>query len=190
MRSCALVSICIPENGKPCGRTHDTGILLPADAGIHLADVQTTPVESMETYDDEQIVRILRTTRTIAVVGASPRPSRYSYRVMEYMQRSGYRVIPVNPVCAGDEILGELVYPALDNVPAPFEMVDVFRRMDAVPGVVDDVIRLAGDKGIRHLWLQVGLHDSELAARARAAGLTVVMDRCVKIEYGRLLAHG
>ena len=144
----------------------------------------------METYDDEQIVRVLRTTRTIAVVGASPQPNRYSHRVMEYMQRNGYRVIPVNPTCAGDEILGELVYSALDDVPAPFEMVDVFRRMDAIPAVVDDVIRLADDKGIRHLWLQVGLYADELAARVRAAGLDVVMDRCVKIEYGRLLAHG
>ncbi len=173
-----------------CGRMFETGILHSADVRTHPADVQNRPVESMETYEDEQIVRILRATRTIAVVGASPKPSRYSYRVMEYMQRSGYRVIPVNPVCAGDEILGELVYPTLDNVPASFEMVDVFRRMDAVPGVVDDVIRLANDKCIGHLWLQVGLYDEELAARARAAGLTVVMDRCVKIEFGRLLAHG
>ncbi len=144
----------------------------------------------METYDDEEIVRILRATRTIAIVGASPRQDRYSHRVMEFMQRCGYRVIPINAACAGDEILGELVYPGLDNVPAPFEMVDVFRRMDAVPGVVDDVIRLADDKGIRHLWLQVGLYDDGLAARARGAGLDMVMDRCLKVEYGRLLAHG
>ncbi len=143
-----------------------------------------------ETYDDEQIVRILRATRAIAMVGASPRPNRYSHRVMEYMQRCGYRVIPINPSCAGDEILGELVYPGLDDVPAPFEMVDVFRRMDAVPAAVDDVIRLADDKGVSSLWLQVGLYDDGLAARARAAGLDVVMDRCVKIEFGRLLAHG
>lgn len=145
---------------------------------------------STEDYRDEHIVRILHDTNTIAVVGASPKPNRYSHRVMEFMQRSGYRMIPVNPVCAGEEILGERVYASLDEVPAPFEMVNVFRRMDAVPAVVDDVIRLAGDKGILHLWLQVGLYDAELAARARGVGLNVVMDRCVKIEYGRLLAHG
>lgn len=145
---------------------------------------------STEDYRDEHIVRILHDTKTIAVVGASPKPNRYSHRVMEFMQRSGFRVIPVNPICAGDDILGEQVYASLDEVPAPFEMVDVFRRMDAVPAVVDDVIRLAADKGIHHLWLQVGLYDAELAGRARGAGLNVVMDRCVKIEYGRLLAHG
>ncbi|MEM9208267.1 MAG: CoA-binding protein [Pseudomonadota bacterium] len=145
---------------------------------------------AQETYSDEQIVGILRATRTIAMVGASPRHNRYSHRVMEYMQRCGYRVIPVNPSRAGDEILGELVYPDLESVPAPFEMVDVFRRMDAVPAVVEHVLRLAGSKGIRSLWLQVGLYDDRLAARARSAGLDVVMDRCVKIEYGRLLAHG
>ena len=128
-------------------------------------------------------------TRNIAFVGASPNPARHSYRVMTFMQLNGYRIIPVNPKAAGEEILGEPVLASLADAPAPVDMVDVFRRQDAVPAVVDEVIRLRAKKEIRYLWLQLDLYDEAAARRARAVGLEVVMDRCLKIEYGRVLAY-
>lgn len=143
-----------------------------------------------DAYDDFDLVDILRATKTIAVVGASANPARDSHRVMRYMQANGYRVLPINPTEAGREILGESVWSSLAEAPSPFEMVNVFRRRDAIPGVVDEVVHHAVDKGIRYLWLQIGLAHPEAAARARAAELEVVMDRCLKIEFGRLLSHG
>ncbi|MDH4256235.1 MAG: CoA-binding protein [Gammaproteobacteria bacterium] len=142
-----------------------------------------------ETYDDEDIVRILTGTRTIAMVGASTDPSRHSHRVMEYMLSNGYRVIPVNPAAAGQLLHGETVVAGLADIDVPFELVDVFRRQDAIPGVVDELLPLVESRGVRTLWLQLDLYDEESAARARAAGLEVVMDRCLKIEFGRLLTH-
>lgn len=144
---------------------------------------------TIESYSDADLSRILGQTRTIAMIGASPDPERHSHRVMEYLQANGYRVIPVNPGAAGEAVLGETVVASIADVPAPVEMVDVFRRPDAVPGVVDEVLAVAADKGIRFLWLQLGLGDAAAAARAREAGLEVVMNRCLKIEYGRLVAH-
>ena len=142
-----------------------------------------------ETYDDAEIVGILHATRTIAVVGASTNPARHSHRVMHFMQLNGYRTIPVNPMAAGGQIHGETVYASLADVPDPIDMVDVFRRQEAIPQVVDEVIAARAEKQIRFLWLQLDLYDEAAAGKARAAGLTVVMDRCLKIEYGRLLAH-
>lgn len=142
-----------------------------------------------ESYHDPDIARILRTTRNIAVVGASPNPARHSHRVMTFMQHNGYRIIPINPKAAGEEILGEPVVASLADAPEPVDMVDVFRRQEAVPSVVDEVIRLKAEKQIRYLWLQLDLYDDAAASRARAAGLEVVMDRCLKIEYGRVLAY-
>lgn len=142
-----------------------------------------------ETYDDEDIVRILTGTRTIAMVGASTDPSRHSHRVMEYMLSNGYRVIPVNPAAAGQLLHGETVVAGLADIDVPFELVDVFRRQDAIPGVVDELLPLVESRGVRTLWLQLDLYDEESAARARAAGLEVIMDRCLKIEFGRLLTH-
>ena len=125
----------------------------------------------------------------IAVVGASPKPDRHSYRVMQYMQANGYRVIPVNPVAAGNEILGEAVYASLADVPVQIDMVDVFRRPEAIPATVDEVLAVRESKGIRSLWLQLGLYDEAAARRARDADLAVIMDRCLKVEFGRLLSH-
>ena len=142
-----------------------------------------------ETYDDRDILGILQSTRSIAVVGASTNPNRHSHRVMAYMQRAGYRVLPVNPGAVGQTILGETVYASLADVPGPFELVDVFRRLDAIPGVLQEVIAARQSKGIRCLWLQLDLYNEEVARQAREAGLTVVMDRCLKVEYGRLIAH-
>lgn len=140
--------------------------------------------------DDASLTRILQGARRIAVIGASPRSDRHSYRVMQYMQANGHRILPVNPNAAGTEILGEPVYESLDAVPAPIDLVDVFRQPDAIPSTVDDILRLAKAKQIRTVWLQLGLSNDDAAAKVRAAGLDIVMDRCLKIEFGRLLSHG
>ena len=124
--------------------------------------------------------KVLSEDRVIAVVGLSAHWYRPSYFAAKYMQERGYRIVPVNP--AYDEVLGERCYPSLRDVPEPIDMVDVFRRPADVMPVVEDAIAI----GARSLWLQLGVINPEAVARAEAAGLRVVMDRCVKIEYGRL----
>ncbi len=140
-------------------------------------------------YPDTSIRDILRRVKTIAMVGASPDWVRPSHFAMKYLQRKGYRVIPVNPRAAGAEILGEEVYSALAEVPPTFEMVDVFRNPDAAGPVTDEAIEVASEKGIEVVWMQLGVINYEAAARAEAAGLAVIMDRCAKIEYGRLFGE-
>jgi len=142
-----------------------------------------------ETYADADILRILRATKTIALVGASAKWQRPSYFAMKYLQTKGYRVIPVNPGLAGQEILGETVHASLAEAPGPYEMVDIFRNSDAASGVTREAVALAAEKGIRTVWMQLGVVNDEAAALARAAGLEVVMDRCPKIEFGRLNAE-
>jgi len=134
------------------------------------------------TYDDAYLIDILRRNRTVAMVGASPNWNRPSYFAMKYLQRKGYRVIPVNPVAAGQTILGEPVFPDLASIDVPIDVVDVFRRSDAVPEIVEDAIRIKA----RVVWLQLGVTNPDAAARAESAGLSVVQDRCMKIEFGRL----
>jgi predicted CoA-binding protein len=131
---------------------------------------------------DEELVRILRRTRTVAMVGASPNWNRPSYFVMKYLMRKGYRVIPVNPVASGQTILGEPVVDDLRAIDERIDVIDVFRRPDAVPAIAETAI----DLGVPVLWLQLGVRHQAAVERARAAGLTVVQDRCMKIEYGRL----
>jgi predicted CoA-binding protein len=133
-------------------------------------------------YGDDYLIDILRRNRTVAMVGASPNWNRPSYFAMKYLQRKGYRVIPVNPVAVGQTILGEPVVPDLASIDVPVDVVDVFRRSDAVPAIVEEAIRIKA----RVLWLQLGVVHPEAAARAEAAGLAVVQDRCMKIEFGRL----
>jgi predicted CoA-binding protein len=133
-------------------------------------------------YTNEQLVGIYRTVRTIAMVGASPNWNRPSYFVMKYLQRKGYRVIPVNPVAAGQEILGEKAVADLASIDVPVDVVDIFRRADAVPAIVEDAIRI----GARGVWMQLGIRHQQAAERAEAAGLTVIQNRCMKIEFGRL----
>ena len=135
-----------------------------------------------DSYSDEYLRAILERVRTIAVVGASPRRERPSRRVMAYLQRRGYRTIPVNPNVAGGTINGEKVYAALAEVPEPVDMVDVFRRTEAAGGVVDEAIAV----GAKVVWMQLRVRDDDAAARAEAAGLAVVMNRCPAIEIPRL----
>ena len=137
-------------------------------------------------YSDEALRSILRRCRTIAMIGASPNWVRPSYFAMKYLQGKGYRVIPVNPVAAGDTVLGETVLGSLDELEAPVPMVDIFRNSRAAGGIVDDVIRLRDDKQFQVVWMQLGVRNDAAAQRAESAGLEVVMDRCPKIEYGRL----
>lgn len=130
------------------------------------------------------IRRILEETRTIAVVGASPKPVRPSHSVMRFLLEKGYRCIPVNPGLAGKTILDQTVYPTLSELPEPVDMVDVFRASDAVPGIVDEVLSLPWRPKV--IWLQLGVHDEPASARAEAAGLEVVRERCPAIEIPRL----
>jgi predicted CoA-binding protein len=123
---------------------------------------------------------LLRNSRTIAVVGLSGKRFRPSYGVSEYMRRAGYRIIPVNP--NESAVLGEKCYATLDDVPEPVDIVDIFRRSEFVPEVVEAAIR----KGARAIWMQEGVIHEEAAAKARAAGLEVVMDRCILKEHRRL----
>lgn len=118
------------------------------------------------------------------MVGASPSRARPAYFVMRYLLSRGFRVIPINPGKAGSEILGETAYASLSEVPEPIDMIDIFRRPDAVPGIVDEALAL--EPGPRVIWMQIGVRHDEAAARAEEAGVTVIMDRCPKIEYGRL----
>ncbi len=144
--------------------------------------------ESLQ-YSDDSLRGILRQTRTIAMVGASPSWVRPSNFAMKYLQGKGYRVVPVNPIAVGQEILGERIYGALAEVPGPVDMVDIFRVSSAAGEAVDEAIALKDRLGIKFIWLQLGVRHEEAARRARAAGLDVVMDRCVKIEYGRLFGE-
>jgi predicted CoA-binding protein len=140
-------------------------------------------------YDDAYLRRILDDTKIIAMVGASAHWNRPSFFAMKYLQEKGYRVIPVNPGSAGKTILGEPTYATLGEIPGDIDMVDVFRSPDAAAEVADEAIRLAEDKHIRTLWMQIGVRNDAAAARAEAAGLRVVMNRCPKIEFGRLHAE-
>jgi predicted CoA-binding protein len=139
----------------------------------------------MPTYTDAEIKAVLRYVKTIAMIGASANEQRPSYFAMLYLQNKGFDIHPVNPGQAGKEILGRTVYASLKDVPAPVHMVDVFRGAEAVPGILDETLAEKDRLGIRYFWLQLGVVHEEAAARAEAAGLTVIMDRCPKIEYGR-----
>ena len=136
-------------------------------------------------YPDDDLIRdVLGQARTIAVVGASPKPVRPSYGVMQFLIAAGYHVIPVNPGHEGREIAGQLVYGRLADVPEPIDMVDVFRRSEALPALVDEVLALSPLP--KSLWTQLDIVNPEATARAAAAGLRVVVDRCPSIEYPRL----
>lgn len=128
-----------------------------------------------------EILELLRTSRVIAVVGLSSKKSRPSYGVSEYMQRAGYRIIPVNP--RETEVLAEKAYPSLEAVPEKVDIVDIFRRSEFVPEIVEAAIRI----GARAVWMQEGVIHEEAAEKARAAGLVVIMDRCILKEHRKML---
>ena len=130
--------------------------------------------------EPEEICRILRSIHTIAVVGLSPNPARPSFRVARAMQGYGYRIVPVRPLI--QEVLGEQAYPDLESLPFKVDMVDVFRAAEHVPAIVESCIAL----GITRLWLQDGIIHQEAAQRAQAAGITLVMDRCMWRDYSQL----
>jgi hypothetical protein len=131
---------------------------------------------------DEDIAELLRSARTIAMVGASDRPDRPSNRVMKFLQSQGYRVIPVNPQITGEHVHGEYVWRELSQIGEPIDIVDIFRRPNAAGEAVDDAIAV----GAKAVWMQLGVINEEAARRAEAAGLKVVMDRCPAIDIPRL----
>ena len=136
----------------------------------------------MTLESDQEIATLLKTSRTVALVGASVRPERDSYTVMSFLQAQGYRVIPVNPGLAGQTLLGETVFSTLADIKDPIDIVDIFRNSDATGQIIDQAIGV----GASAVWMQLGVINPQGADRAEAAGLKVVMDRCPKIEIPRL----
>jgi uncharacterized protein len=134
-------------------------------------------------YPPGYLRTILERARTIAVVGASPEPWRPSYGIMAYLKRHGYRVVAINPHAVGQMVRGEPFHKSLERAPYPVDLVNVFRRPDAVPAVVEDAIAIKAPS----LWMQIGVRHDAAAARAEAAGIAVVMNRCISVEHARLL---
>jgi predicted CoA-binding protein len=130
---------------------------------------------------DDKIINILEQNKVVAVVGLSDKPDRDSYKVADYLKSHGYTIIPVNPVT--QEILGEKSYPDLTSIPEQVDIVDIFRNVDAIPGIVDEAIRIKA----KVVWMQLGLVHNNAADKARAAGLEVVQSKCMKIEHTKLV---
>jgi uncharacterized protein len=144
------------------------------------------PVLSLPAYTDAHLREILRRTKTITCVGVSTNPVRPSYYVARYLGLKGFRVIPVNPAYAGERLFGETILPDLASIPpevGAVQMVDIFRRSSEAGAVVDAALAHLRDRGLQTIWMQIGVIDPAAAARAEAAGLDVVMNRCPKIEY-------
>lgn len=137
-----------------------------------------------DSYSDDYIREILLRVKRIAMVGASANTSRPSYFVLKYLSERGFTMLPINPGLAGGDILGLPVYASLAQAPGPIDMVDIFRNSEAAGAVVDEALAL--DPLPRAIWMQLGVRNDAAAARAEAKGVKVVMNRCPKIEYGRL----
>ena len=137
-----------------------------------------------DSYPDSYIRAILKSVKTIALVGASHKPERPSWIVLKYLKDRGYEVYPINPGLAGQEILGRKVYGRLADVPAPIDMVEIFRNSKAAGPITDEALALAPPPKV--IWMQLSVRNDAAAEKAEHAGLTVVMNRCPKIEYGRL----
>ena len=137
-----------------------------------------------DSYSDELIRSILKSTKTIAMVGASANEVRPSWFVLKYLLGRGYRMFPVNPGIAGTEILGAKVYGSLAEIPEPLDMVEIFRNSEAADGIVDEALAL--DPLPKVIWMQLSVRNDAAAARAEARGVQVIMNRCPKIEYGRI----
>jgi len=140
-----------------------------------------------ETYSDAYLREVLGRTRVIAVVGVSPNETRPSFYVARYLGLKGFRVIPVNPAHSGKVLLGQTVRASLTEITEPVDMVDIFRRSEHVPEVVDEA--LEAFPGLKTIWMQIGVEHAEAAAKARARGVDVIMNRCPKIEYQRLFGE-
>ncbi|MCE5334232.1 MAG: CoA-binding protein [Desulfobacteraceae bacterium] len=136
--------------------------------------------DAIATTNDEEIKEILNSSKTIAVVGLSPKEDSPSNRVARYLKERGYTIWAVNPTC--EEVLGGKCYPDLKSLPGHVDVVDIFRNISAIPGIVDEAIEI----GAETIWMQLGLKHEEAEAKARAAGLKVVMDKCMKIEHSRI----
>jgi predicted CoA-binding protein len=145
--------------------------------------MQTTFKVDHDGYPPGYLRLILERAKTIAVVGASPEPWRPSFGVMRYLQRAGYRIIPVNPTALGESVHGEPIVGSLRDIPEKVDLVDVFRRPEAVPEAVEDAIAA----GAPAVWMQLGIRHDAACARAEAAGLDVVMNRCISVEHSRLM---
>ncbi|WP_170758721.1 CoA-binding protein [Ruegeria lacuscaerulensis] len=141
----------------------------------------------MADYPDEFLKEILQRTKVVAVVGVSMNPVRPSYYVARYLSLKGYKVIPVNPGHAGKELFGQVVRGSLNEIDEPVDMVDIFRRSEAVPPIVDEA--LAAFSKLRTIWMQIGVEHTTAAAKAQAHGVDVVMNHCPKIEYQRLFGE-
>ena len=139
------------------------------------------------TYSDDFLRNILQRTKTVAIVGVSAKEIRPSFYVARYLKLKGFRVIPVNPGLAGKMLLGEEVYPDLKSIPFDVDMVDIFRRSDAVPDIVEEALARWSD--LQTIWMQIGVEHAEATAVAEARGIDVVQNRCPKIEYQRLFGE-
>jgi predicted CoA-binding protein len=137
-------------------------------------------------YDEAYIAEILRSVKTIALLGASPNAARPSFGVMQFLIGKGYQVFPVNPGQAGKEILGRMTYKTLADVPVPIDLIDVFRAPEFLDGIVAEALALSPLPNV--IWAQLGVRDDAAAAKAEAGGIRVVMNRCPAIEYPRLVA--
>src|SRR5215831_9025981 len=157
---------------------------LEQNAGTRTPNTEERAMSSLDPlpYADAQLRAILERVKTIAMVGASSNWNRPSYFVMKYLQGKGYRVIPVNPGIAGQMLLGEKVYASLRDIPEQVDTVEIFRASEQVPPIVEDAIAI----GTKVVWMQLGVRNDAAAARAEEAGIEVVMNRCPKIEFGRL----
>lgn len=138
-------------------------------------------------YSDQLLKEVLKRTKVIAVVGVSTNPVRPSYYVARYLSLRGYRVIGVNPGAAGQMLFGQKIVAGLAEIEAPVDMVDIFRKPDAVPAIVDETLEVLPD--LRTIWMQIGVEHAEAAAKAEARGITVIQNRCPKIEYQRLFGE-
>ena len=146
-------------------------------------DTQIAATEH-EHYSDELIREIMKRVKTIALVGASNNPARPSYIVTKYLSERGFKVLPVNPGLAGHTIVGLPVYRSLADLPEPVDMVEIFRNSDAAGGITDEALAMPTPPSV--IWMQLGVRNDAAAARAEARGIRVIMNRCPKIEYGRL----
>lgn len=140
-----------------------------------------------ETYSDPHLKQVLARTKAVAVVGVSSNPVRPSYFVARYLMLKGFTIYPVNPVYAGQTLFGNKVVASLSDLAAPVDMVDIFRRSDAVPEIVDEALAVLPK--LQTIWMQIGVSHAAAAQKARDAGITVIQDRCPKIEYQRLFGE-